>query len=121
MSYKYREDPSRLQCFKACMSCLRCEDKGKYDKCRSCSGRADPAATKDPYYIDDRCRCKEGIIQVRAKNGKLIQGKYPHNPFDGRLTNAKVTEDEKEYLEWLREERERRDDPTWTPIHRTEG
>lgn len=117
MSFKYREDPSKLQCFKACMSCFRCEDKGKYDKCRSCSGRADPAAIKDPYHFDDRCRCKEGILQVRLKNGKLVQRPTPGNPFGGTVRHEKVTENEKEYIEWLKEERERRNDPAWNPTH----
>ena len=115
-----RENPADLPCFSACSACFRCEDKGRYAKCNSCSGRQDPKLRKDPHDIDDRCRCSEGILQVRMGNGKLMQRKYPHNPFEGQIQQETKTQDELEYEAYLNDMREQLDDPDYDPIQITE-
>lgn len=115
-----REDPADLPCFKACMACLRCEDKGKYAKCNHCSGRRDPGLRKDPYDIDDHCSCKEGILRIRTSKGKLLIRKYPSNPFEGSVAQEQKTQDEVDYEAHVAEMREKLDDPTYDPVQITE-
>lgn len=115
-----REDPVDLPCFSACTACFRCEDKGKYSKCARCSGRHDPLLRRDPYDIDDRCRCSEGILQLRMQDGKLVQHKYPHNPFGGAIQQDVKTRDERDYDAHVRGMREKLNDPNYDPVRVTE-
>lgn len=115
-----REDPADLPCFKACTACYRCSDKGKYAKCSGCSGRHDPKLRRDPYDDRDQCRCSEGILQIRMKNGKLAQYKYPHNPFAGNIQSESRTKDEEEYDDYVNMMREKLDDPYYDPVQITE-
>lgn len=116
MSYKNYEDPVRLSCFKLCTACYRCADKGCMTKCNSCSGRPDPTKKKEPHDIDDRCRCKEGILQARHRNGSLIQLQYPRDPFAGKIEQREVSEDERDWEAYVNQQRERLDDPNFDPI-----
>lgn len=114
-------NPSDLSCFKACSSCFRCEDKGKYAKCQRCSGRHDPEMERDPYDPDDACRCSEGVLQLRTKDGRLIKTKFPHNPYKGKVTTDPKTTDEEDWERYLYEMRSKLDDPTWDPIQFEDG
>lgn len=90
--------------------------------CNRCSGRHDPDLKRDPHDIDDRCRCKEGIIQLRLKSGKLLQAPINRDPFGGETTSAptKKSRDERDWESYLEEEREKRNDPNWNPVQVTE-
>lgn len=110
-------NPSDLSCFKACQSCFRCEDKGTKSMCNRCSGRHDPEMKKDPYDTEDQCRCREGLLQYRVKSGQLIKTELKRDPFGGTIeTHNAVTEDEKEWEDYLQSERERRNDASWDPV-----
>lgn len=116
MSYKNYKNPIELDCYRTCSVCSRCEDKGRYAKCGSCSGRFDPKLKWDPKDIDDQCRCREGILQVRLQNGKLIQARYPDNPYNKTVKHDPITQDEKDWDAYLDAQRELHDDPNWDPI-----
>lgn len=116
MSYKNYENPVKLDCWKTCPVCSRCENKGRYAKCGDCSGRFDPKRKWDPNDVDDRCRCREGILQVRLQTGKLLQRKYPNDPYKQRVQHDPITKDEEDWEAYVRENRERYDDPTWDPV-----
>jgi len=115
------ENPTTLPCFSACSSCLRCDDKGKYEKCNRCSGRHDPDAIRDPHDIDDRCRCTEGILQYRLQTGKLIQKKFLSNPFKGKVETDAETPDEQDWRQFVTEQREKLNDPTFDPVTLEDG
>ncbi len=115
------ENPSTLPCWSTCSSCFRCEDKGKYAKCNRCSGRHDTDAQRDPYDIDDRCRCKEGILQYRLQTGQMIQRRFYSDPFAGKVVTDSVDQDEIEWNQYVDEQRERMDDPNFDPIQFDDG
>lgn len=121
MSFKYREDPARLSCFKACSSCLRCANKGSRPECNSCSGCIDPNLKRDPYDYSHRCRCSEGIMQYRLKNGKLVQRHFPSNPYGGKVITDTQTQDERDWHSFIDEKRQEYDDPNWDPIRFDDG
>lgn len=115
------ENPSTLSCFSACASCFRCEDKGKYAKCNRCSGRHDPDVKRDPYDVDDRCRCKEGILQYRLQNGQMIGRQFNSDPFAGQVVTDAESRDEKDWRQYVDEQREKLDDPTFDPVQFNDG
>ena len=121
MTFRNYENPSRLPCFTLCTSCYRCQDKGKYDKCSSCSGRHDPDMKRDPYHRDDRCRCKEGILQYRTQTGRFIVRKFLSNPFKGKVKTDAETQDERDWNSYITEQRENRGDVSWDPVQFTDG
>lgn len=114
-------NPSHKDCFKICHSCWRCSDKGRYARCNSCSGRHDPALRLDPYDIDDRCRCPEGILQFRVKTGQLIKKNFVSNPFAGKVITDAETTDEKEWNQFIQERREQLGIPDWDPVRFDDG
>ena len=89
--------------------------------CSSCSGRFDPQLRRDPYDIDDRCRCREGVLQYRTKVGRLIVTKFPTNPFEKRMVFDAMSQDEKEWEQYVNEERERLNDPSFDPVQFANG
>lgn len=113
-------NPSELNCFLSCASCTRCSEKGRYAKCQHCSGRHDPSLRKDPYDIDDVCRCNEGILQWRVNSGKekgmLVQRRLKSDPFGGQVKTDAVSQDERDWNAYLKEKREIMNDPNWDPI-----
>lgn len=113
-------DPFTRSCWETCGSCGRCSRKGTRSQCVGCSGRVDEYGQKVPH-IDDRCRCTEGILQLVNKEGKMYQVRLPNNPFKGKVTHEKKTQDEQDYESYLKEERERRDNPTWDPVMFEDG
>lgn len=121
MSYKGFENPSSLPCWRLCTSCFRCADKGKYAKCSSCSGRHDPELRRDPYYIDDACRCTEGVLTYRTKWGKWIVRRFLTNPFKGKVTTDAETQDERDWNSYITEQRQIRGDESWDPVQFTDG
>jgi len=114
-------NPSTLPCWSACASCFRCEDKGKYDACGRCSGRHDPEGRRDPYDHRDLCRCKEGILQYRVKDGRFIVKQFLSSPFKGQVVTDAVTNDEEDWKQYVTEQRERLDDPTFDPVTLDDG
>lgn len=114
-------NPSTLPCFSLCSSCFRCEDKGKYEKCNRCSGRHDPLGKKDPYDDRDRCRCREGILQIRLKNGQLMVRQFQSSPYGGEVQTDAESQDERDWNSFISEKREQLDDPTYDPIQFEDG
>jgi hypothetical protein len=90
-----------------------------YARCTSCSGRHDPGRRIDPYYIDDRCRCTEGVLQYRLQNGRFIIRRFPRNPFSGVVITTPETGDEREWNSYLEAKRNELGDPTYDPIRVT--
>lgn len=109
-------NPSERWCWQTCMSCYRCGDKGRYAKCTSCSGRHDPQRKRDPYDIDDTCRCTEGVLQIRLQTGKLVRRRFAQDPFAGSVKVDTETEDERDWGSWIKEKREQLDNPHFDPV-----
>jgi len=111
-SYK---NPVEKDCWNFCFSCNRCQDKGRYTKCNGCSGRFDPEGIID---VDnqDFCDCKNGNLRWKTKEGKLILIKFKSNPFKGEVKYEKKSEDERDWDSYVRDMREKLNDPTWDPI-----
>jgi len=114
-------NPADRSCFVPCVSCNRCAQKGSRPACTTCSGRFDPQLRRDPYDIDDRCRCREGVLQYRTKMGRLVVTKLPSNPFKKTMAFDKISQDEKEWEQYVDEERERLNDPGFDPVRFTNG
>ncbi len=115
------ENPSDKPCWNPCVSCHRCADKGKYDRCADCSGRYDPARRiyADP---DDRCDCKNGILRWKTQKGQKIVAPLTKNPFEGKVIQKDTeSEDERDWQAYLKSEQERRDDPNWDPLMFDDG
>lgn len=89
--------------------------------CRSCSGRHDPLLQRDPYDIDDRCRCAEGVLQYRVKSGRLVVTKFPGNPYAGRFKMEGDTTDERDWNAYVKLGRERFDDENFDPVRYSDG
>lgn len=108
-------NPTQRDCFRACTSCLRCSDKGKYAQCADCSGRHDPQCRiyPDP---DNYCDCKNGIMRWKTKEGRLIIRKFLSNPFAANVTTDAETEDERDWNSYVEEKREQLDDATFDPV-----
>lgn len=138
MSHSSDMNPSEKDCWITCMSCFRCQDKGKYDRCSSCSGRHDPTVAagvaqidgvrvylqnsrKDPYYIDDRCRCKEGVLQWRTQKGKFIVRRFATSPFEGKVQTDAESSDDRQWNQFVGEQREYLNDPGWDAITFNDG
>lgn len=114
-------NPSTLPCWSTCSSCFRCEDKGKYAQCNRCSGRHDTEGQRDPYDHDDRCRCKEGVLQYRLKNGQMIKRNFQSDPFKGKVMTDAQSADERDWESYVNEQRERLNDPDFDPIQFDDG
>lgn len=114
-------NPSEKHCFSFCKSCWRCENKGMKAECSRCSGRHDPELRRDPYDIDDMCRCKEGILQFRLQDGRMVKRRFNSNPFAGKVITDAETEDERDWNSFLAEKREKLNNEHWDPIQFTDG
>lgn len=113
---------SDRRCWIPCQSCFRCADKGKYDKCNNCTGHHDVKYLRDPYDVDDYCRCKEGIFQYRTSKGHLIIRKFPKNPFRGSWkSDAASTGDESDWDSYLQQLREELDNASYDPVQFSDG
>lgn len=121
MSYKNFRDPQDMPCWETCTSCNRCANKGLYAACDMCSGRCDPRLVQENRDIDDRCRCPESILQYRTKKGVLVKLPLQNNPFAGTVTTEPDNPDKRDWQRFLQEERERRDDPYYTPLFTDDG
>lgn len=117
MSYKNLSDPQDLPCWRTCRSCNRCANKGVFVACQSCSGRRDPRLQRDCSDVDDFCKCAQGILRYRTKQGVLVEGPLPGNPFEGSMISEPNSEDERDWERYVDEQRERFDDPYFDPIH----
>lgn len=114
-------NPSERWCFRPCGACTRCARKGDFAKCSSCAGRHDPRGRWDPYDIDDKCRCTEGILQIRLQSGRMIQTKYKADPFAGKVVLEARNQDEEDWKSYLHDQREIYDDEDWDPVQFTDG
>ena len=110
----FYKNPSTKDCWTFCSSCNRCQDKGKYTKCSTCSGRYDPNGDIDPH-DDDFCDCKNGVLRWRTRVGKLILVRFKTNPFKGKVKYVKKTEDERDWDSYVTDMREK------MPARRTGG
>lgn len=116
-------NPSEKRCFKLCASCFKCEDKGKYASCSTCSGRHDPGAAQkfDPYDVDSFCDCRNGVLRHRTQNGKLIIRRFMSNPYKGSVKTDAETQDERDWNNFVREKQEQLGDPNFSPITFQDG
>ena len=108
-------NPTNKWCWTFCTSCNRCQDKGRYTKCSGCSGRYDPDL-KIVADNDDYCDCKNGVLRWKTKQGKLVMTKFKTNPFKGKVTYERKTEDERDWDSYVNDMREKLNDPNWNPI-----
>jgi hypothetical protein len=109
------ENPSTKPCWAFCSSCNRCQDKGRYSKCVSCSGRYDPLGKTDPH-PDDFCDCKNGVLRWITREGRLIITRFKSNPFKGKVKYEKKTQDERDWDSYVKDMREKLGDPHFNPI-----
>jgi len=109
------QNPSTKPCWNFCTSCNRCQDKGRYSKCNSCSGRYDPRGWTDPH-SDDFCDCKNGVLRWRTQEGRLIITRFKSNPFKGTVQYEKKSQDERDWDSYVNDMREKLDDPNFNPI-----
>jgi len=109
------QNPATKPCWAYCLSCSRCQDKGRYTKCNGCSGRYDPRGKID-VNNDDFCDCKNGILRWKTKNGKLLITKFNSNPFKGTVKYQKQSQDEADWDSYVNDMREKMDDPNFNPI-----
>jgi hypothetical protein len=75
----------------------------------------------DPYDIDDRCRCAEGVLQFRVKDGRLLKKNFMSNPFAGKVITDAETPDERDWNQYIKERREQLDDPNYDPVRFEDG
>jgi len=108
-------NPGEKQCWETCPACFRCAAKGTRLQCQNCSGRFDIEGMVDPD-PDDMCRCAEGILQWKPKNGKLIQTRYRVNPYGGKIIREEKTEDERDWESYVTDLQNRFEDPNYNPI-----
>lgn len=116
--HRYR-DPVNKHCFRPCVSCFRCANKGMKIECDSCSGRPDPTGERIPH-TDDFCDCRNGVMRWMTKDGRLVVRRFMSNPFKGTVKTDAVTSDESDWNAYLYERREQIDNPEWDPIIVTE-
>lgn len=117
--------PQEKFCFLICSSCYRCEKKGS-SACpqpNSCSGHVetDEGHNWDSRDRDDYCRCKEGVLQVRLKNGMMVQRRFQSSPFAAEVKTDAISEDERDWNAYIDEQRELRDDPTFDGLAFDDG
>jgi hypothetical protein len=108
-------NPSHKYCWETCKACFRCANKGCKASCNSCSGRHDPFGHVDAD-IDDYCDCKNGVLRWRTQKGQLVVSRYKKDPFQGKVTMEKETQDQRDWDQYLRDMREKLDNPTWDPV-----
>jgi hypothetical protein len=109
------ENPSNKPCWVYCGSCGRCGDKGRYTKCNKCSGRYDPNGKID-VNNDDFCDCKNGVLRWKTKQGRLIVTRFKSNPFAGKVSYEKKSQDEMDWDSYVSDMRNKMGDPNWNPI-----
>ena len=109
------KNPTEKLCWTFCPSCNRCQDKGRYTKCGSCSGRYDPDGITDPD-PDDYCDCKNGNLRWKTQEGRLVLIRFKTNPFKGTVTYEKKSEDERDWDSYIKDMREKMGNPYWNPI-----
>lgn len=111
-------NPTDKSCFELCTSCFRCQARHPESraKCRGCSGHDDPRGDIDPHPLDI-CYCTQGILRWVSKKGQIITKKFPNNPFEGDVKVHTESKDEQDWKMWLREQRERLNDPNWEPMN----
>jgi len=109
------QNPSTKECWKYCYSCGRCENKGRYSKCITCSGRYDPNGTVDAHQ-DDYCDCRNGILRWKTRDGKVVITRFKSNPYAGSVMYEKKSQDERDWDSYLKDMREKMNDPNWNPI-----
>lgn len=112
--------PQEKSCFVGCRACMRCEKKssGQCPSPYSCSGHVEVQGghSWDRYDRDDECRCSEGILKIRRKNGQLVMTRYSKNPFQAIATREHITQDERDWNQYLQNAREELDDELYDPL-----
>lgn len=108
-------NPVEKSCWETCQACFRCQAKGTYLRCQSCSGRLDEEGVIEPY-IDDACMCTQGILRWRKKNGELVHFPYTKDPFQATVTREEKLQDEADWEAYVNDLREKHDDEHLNPI-----
>jgi hypothetical protein len=114
------KDPALKPCFEACAACRRCNRKGTFMACDSCSGRLDKKGERIPDR-DDYCRCNQGILQWKTSEGQLVQVRYKTSPFAGKVKYEGESQDESDWKSYLNQMREIQNNPTWDPVQFDDG
>jgi hypothetical protein len=65
---------------------------------------------------DDFCDCKNGVLRWKTQQGRLITTKFKTNPFKGQVKYERITEDERDWDSYVKDMREKLDNPNWNPI-----
>jgi hypothetical protein len=108
-------NPTDRWCWVFCPSCNRCQDKGRYTKCNGCSGRYDPELIIKAD-SEDFCDCKNGTLRWKTQQGKLVMTKFKSNPFKSQVKYEKKSDDERDWDSYVKDMREKLNDPNWDPI-----
>ena len=117
--HTYR-NPIDRACFRACVSCLRCANKGMKIECDSCSGHPDQGGQRIPH-DDHFCDCANGVMRWVTKDGRLIVRRYLSNPFKSEVRTDAVSQDERDWNEFLSHKREMLNNPEYDPISFSDG
>lgn len=112
------QNASEKDCWQTCGSCFRCANKTRYTKCNDCSGRHDLSGHMGPD-LDDYCECNIGVLRWRDKKGTLRISRFKNDPFGGQTIMERRTQDEADWGQFLQDNRERMNNPTWDPIQYT--
>jgi len=109
------QNPSTKECWQYCFSCGRCENKGRYDKCKSCSGRYDPRGIIDAH-PEDYCDPRNGVLRWKTGTGRIVITRFKSNPYAGSVQIEQKTQDERDWDSYVKDTREKMNDPKWNPI-----
>jgi hypothetical protein len=94
---------------------MRCAEKGRRSECNGCSGRLDITGQRIPH-SDDYCQCSEGIMRWMTKEGQLAVRRYQSSPFKAEVKIDAVSEDERDWNNYLQERKEFLNDPEYDPF-----
>lgn len=109
------QNPAEKSCWETCQACYRCAAKGTKSACSNCSGRFDLNGVTVPDELDT-CRCTEGVLQYVKRDRTFVQVRYKSNPFHGNVNAPKVTQDEKDWEEYVYSLKEKFQDENYDPL-----
>ena len=110
-------NPVQKTCWETCPVCFKCANRNRQSgtSCNKCPGRNDPMHRLS---YDDRvfCDCRNGVLRHMTKEGRLIVRNFPNNPYETKVVQEKVTQEERDWEYYLQGMREALDDPYWDPL-----
>jgi len=89
-------------------------------ECDSCSGHPDQGGQRIPH-DDHFCDCANGVMRWVTKDGRLIVRRYLSNPFKSEVRTDAVSQDERDWNEFLSHKREMLNNPEYDPISFSDG